>query len=251
MRKFNDITYSLKRYDNLEGNYTQISNDVYKITDGSEFKIYSYLCSNYNNSSEYISISLRNIAEGTEIGLPTVKRCINKLEEIGLIEISKSNKNSNNLYKINIPIVDNEDKIKPINLKFTNEELEILKSLINDEEEQKFMNEIRIINLKDKKEKKKNKDGRKSYEYTKWRELVLERDDYACQLCNCKGDDVILHVHHIKKHSDYKYLRTDVNNGITLCNVCHSKVNKCEEEYENLFIEIIIKGILKRFGKGE
>ena len=48
MKKYGEIKYSLRRYDNLEGNFTQISNDVFKLTTGNEFKVYSYLCCNYN-----------------------------------------------------------------------------------------------------------------------------------------------------------------------------------------------------------
>ena len=39
MKKSGDILYSLRRYDYLEGNFTQISNDVFKLTNGNEFKM--------------------------------------------------------------------------------------------------------------------------------------------------------------------------------------------------------------------
>ena len=53
MRRCGEIKYSLRRYDYLEGNFTQISNDVFKLTNGNEFKIYCYLCSNYNRELGY------------------------------------------------------------------------------------------------------------------------------------------------------------------------------------------------------
>ena len=90
---------------------------------------------------------------------------------------------------------------------------------------------------------------RSQYNQIRWKNEVLERDDYTCQLCGCNDEDAILHAHHIKKHSEYEYLRNDINNGITLCNKCHNKIFGREEEYEDIFIDIIIKGILKRFGK--
>lgn len=109
MYKFNNITYSLRRYDNLEGNFTRISNDVYKMTNGNEFKIYSYLCSNYNRELGYAFPSLSIIADNTNMSLKTVQRAIKKLEEIGLIKIhkfeEKSSKYVNNIYRVYYPII--------------------------------------------------------------------------------------------------------------------------------------------------
>ena len=78
MKRVGCIKYSLRRYDRLDGNFTQISNDIFKLTNGNEFKVYCYLCSNYNR-------------------------------ELGLIKISKFecklSKYTNNIYKIFIPII--------------------------------------------------------------------------------------------------------------------------------------------------
>ena len=71
-----------------------------------------------------------------------------------------------------------------------------------------------------------------------WRKAVFERDDYTCQMCGKRsgnGINVILHPHHIKRFADYPELRFDVNNGITLCKECHSKVTRHEEYYEKVF----------------
>lgn len=109
MRRTGCIKYSLRRYDRLDGNFTQISNDVFKLTNGNEFKIYCYLCSNYNKELGYAFPSLNVIAKNTNISVPTVTKCIKSLEEMGLIKISKfeckSNKYTNNIYKIFIPII--------------------------------------------------------------------------------------------------------------------------------------------------
>lgn len=59
-----------------------------------------------------------------------------------------------------------------------------------------------------------------SKEYKNWRESVFMRDDYTCQCCGEKG--TYLEAHHLHPYSDYPELRTDINNGITLCNKCHS-----------------------------
>lgn len=57
-------------------------------------------------------------------------------------------------------------------------------------------------------------------EYREWRKAVLKRDNLTCQCCGKQGGR--LNVHHIKNYSDYPELRTDVDNGITLCESCHS-----------------------------
>ena len=59
-------------------------------------------------------------------------------------------------------------------------------------------------------------------EYKKWKKSVLERDSYACQLC-CSEED--LQVDYIKSFAFYPELRFDVNNGRTLCVVCHKETD--------------------------
>ncbi len=53
-----------------------------------------------------------------------------------------------------------------------------------------------------------------------WKEYCLERDKY-CQYCGSKDN---LQVHHIvsRKNNSVKY---DVENGITLCKRCHSRIS--------------------------
>lgn len=74
--------------------------------------------------------------------------------------------------------------------------------------------------------------------YTKWRNAVLERDDYKCMWpgCSCKKK---LTVHHIKKWADDHYLRYAVGNGITLCRVHHRRIWGQEEQWEHFFMERI------------
>ena len=52
-----------------------------------------------------------------------------------------------------------------------------------------------------------------------WASLVKDRDK-KCTECGSVYD---LHAHHIKQYKSHPELRTDVNNGITLCGNCHRK----------------------------
>lgn len=56
-------------------------------------------------------------------------------------------------------------------------------------------------------------------EYKDWRTSVFERDDYTCQKCKQWGKQ--LRAHHILNFADHPGLRTDLNNGVTLCEECH------------------------------
>lgn len=66
-----------------------------------------------------------------------------------------------------------------------------------------------------------NEKQRKSYQYKLWRTYVFERDDYTCQSCGCRGGKLC--ADHIKPFSLFPDLRTDVDNGRTLCHTCHYK----------------------------
>lgn len=61
--------------------------------------------------------------------------------------------------------------------------------------------------------------GRNSTKYRQFVRDVLERDNYKCVICN---SNMNLEVHHIKPYAKYKEFRTDINNGITLCELHHS-----------------------------
>jgi 5-methylcytosine-specific restriction endonuclease McrA len=55
-----------------------------------------------------------------------------------------------------------------------------------------------------------------------WRKKVYSRDNYTCQHCQSKG---YLHAHHIIEWAKDETQRFNVDNGITLCVDCHSKVH--------------------------
>lgn len=55
--------------------------------------------------------------------------------------------------------------------------------------------------------------------YQLWRKSVFQRDNYTCQKCKKRG--TTLHAHHIRSFASNPKLRTDLNNGICLCEHCH------------------------------
>ena len=75
-------------------------------------------------------------------------------------------------------------------------------------------------------------------EYKTWRNLCFEQDNYTCQGCKKFGGD--LEVHHKISFSNILGVNSittveeaikckdlwDINNGITYCKLCHSKVDK-------------------------
>lgn len=75
-------------------------------------------------------------------------------------------------------------------------------------------------------------------EYARWRMSVYQRDNFTCQMCGrCGSGDLVVH-HKIflsKIIKEYKikspdearncYLLWDLNNGVTLCNRCHSLIH--------------------------
>lgn len=61
-------------------------------------------------------------------------------------------------------------------------------------------------------------------EYYEWRRNVFERDDYTCQICGLRGGR--LNAHHIQAFAKFPELRTEVSNGVTLCNECHSTYHR-------------------------
>ena len=63
---------------------------------------------------------------------------------------------------------------------------------------------------------------RASTQVSKWRDAVLKRDSWRCLSCG-SGDK--LHAHHIVRWVDEPILRVSVDNGATLCELCHIRVH--------------------------
>lgn len=59
--------------------------------------------------------------------------------------------------------------------------------------------------------------------YKEWRLRVFERDGYKCQKCGHVGGD--LQADHIMPFAYYPTLRFELDNGRTLCNICHRKTD--------------------------
>lgn len=68
-----------------------------------------------------------------------------------------------------------------------------------------------------------NKLARTQIEYKLWRESVFKRDNYTCQECKVRGGK--LNAHHIKPFAVFKEVRYRIENGTTLCEVCHRKTD--------------------------
>jgi hypothetical protein len=66
-----------------------------------------------------------------------------------------------------------------------------------------------------------------------WKEKskeAKERAGYRCQLCNRKGNDTTLHVHH---NTYDRLLLEDNNDLIVLCSKCHAKFHDVEIQEDN------------------
>jgi len=65
----------------------------------------------------------------------------------------------------------------------------------------------------------------KHFEYIQWRRKIFERDNYKCQHCGFHGSQGYITAHHIKSWFAYPDLRYNLDNGLTLCEPCHSKTD--------------------------
>ena len=56
--------------------------------------------------------------------------------------------------------------------------------------------------------------------YTEWTKQVKEQANYTCDCCGKRGGN--LHSHHLNDYHSHKELATDVDNGVCLCEHCHT-----------------------------
>lgn len=86
---------------------------------------------------------------------------------------------------------------------------------------------------------------RKTYEFKQWVKQVYKRDNYTCQCCGARG--IRLNAHHLDGYNWSVHKRTDVNNGVTLCESCHNdfhdaygRGNNTKEQFEE-YMQLMIK----------
>lgn len=67
--------------------------------------------------------------------------------------------------------------------------------------------------------------NRDYYAIIEWRMNVYKRDNYTCRVCgDDKGNN--LNAHHLNGYNWDIENRTNVDNGVTLCDVCHNNLHK-------------------------
>lgn len=108
---------------------------------------------------------------------------------------------------------------------------------------------LQCAKAKERNNQKTHKDKRRTYEYRMFLRNVLKRDNYTCQCC---GSNDNLEVHHLDAYNWCIEKRTDIDNGVTLCNYCHiifhKKYGKGEvtkEQYDNWINNINFDELLK------
>lgn len=72
---------------------------------------------------------------------------------------------------------------------------------------------------------------RKAPEYKEWRTSVFERDSYTCICCGQYGGS--LQAHHLDGFHWCEDKRYDVNNGVTLCEPCHTEFHRVYGKVNN------------------
>lgn len=89
----------------------------------------------------------------------------------------------------------------------------------------------------------------KTSAWANWRQRVFSRDRYQCVMCpHTQAQKLVykaqrrhLEPHHIQRKIDHPERLHDVDNGVTLCNVCHSKVTDHEKQFEEVFVRYVQK----------
>ena len=69
-----------------------------------------------------------------------------------------------------------------------------------------------------------NRRIRHGIDFRLWREAVFARDNWTCQKCSERGG--ALHPHHIQNFAEWPELRFAIDNGVTLCSICHKAFHK-------------------------
>ncbi len=80
---------------------------------------------------------------------------------------------------------------------------------------------------------------RMSNKYKEWRTSVFKRDDYTCKMCGYDKGHIIEANHIIPLRLDLTKI-FEVSNGITLCEDCHKTVFFKEEQYIDIFNDLLV-----------
>jgi hypothetical protein len=67
-------------------------------------------------------------------------------------------------------------------------------------------------------------------EHKRWKQKVIERDDFTCSKCKTRGGRLI--GHHLNSYHANEDERYNIDNGVTMCPKCHTKFH-VECGYEN------------------
>lgn len=88
-----------------------------------------------------------------------------------------------------------------------------------------------------------------SAEYKEWRLKVYKIDGYRCKMPGCGSRSKQIHAHHIYKKKEFPEKMFDVENGITLCRLCHQKTYGKEEKFIDMFVRIVQKRTIEKSGE--
>ena len=86
---------------------------------------------------------------------------------------------------------------------------------------------------------------RQSSEGKAWKLDVLQKCSFTCDKCNQVGGKLV--AHHLNSFNSYPEQRTDINNGICLCESCH---NDFHSEFGKGFNTEIQYNKFKKYSKG-
>jgi hypothetical protein len=178
-------------------------------------------------------------------------------EKLGYDIPKKINKRNQLVYDIGNKIIVNTEDLPPNSTVYVEVECDNCKKqykkLYHDYQKSKKLHDEKIycVNCIQKVFKKKmeyeERDRRKFYaDYTTFIAKVLKRDNYICQCCGKKDDN--LEVHHLDGYDWCKEKRIDVTNGITLCKQCHfnfhgkyGRGNNTKEQFQEWLGDISVE----------
>jgi predicted restriction endonuclease len=84
-------------------------------------------------------------------------------------------------------------------------------------------------------------EARRSSDYMKWHDAVLERDNYTCFICG-NIDRNNKQPHHLNRWRDYPEQRFDIDNGICVCKKHHHILTSTEKKVDKLEGKVSIGG---------